>query len=62
MKRYTLRALIHDAKVFNQLRWNIARPKRSAVNLPRPSGCTVTWLAKGDACELERMKKSNVQV
>ena len=28
MKRYTLRALIHDAKVFNQLRSNYRQSKK----------------------------------
>ena len=28
MKRYTLRALIHDAKVFNQLRLNYRQSKK----------------------------------
>ena len=29
MKRYTLRALIHDAKIFNQLRLEYRRTKKN---------------------------------
>jgi hypothetical protein len=41
MKRYTLRMLIHDAKVFNQLRWEYRQAKK---NRRRRSG--FGWLLR----------------
>ena len=34
MKPYTLRAAIHDAKVFNQLRWEYRRTKKNRKHSP----------------------------
>ena len=37
MKRYTLRGLIHDAKIFNQLRLEYRRTKRTGAKMPPPT-------------------------
>ena len=41
MKRYTLRALIHDAKVFNQLRLEYRRTKKE-----RRKESSFDWLSR----------------
>jgi hypothetical protein len=41
MKRYTLRGLIHDAKVFNQLRLDYRRTKKEG----RKESCS-DWLSR----------------
>jgi hypothetical protein len=41
MKRYTLRALIHDAKVFNQLRLEYRRTKKD-----RRKDASSDWLSR----------------
>ena len=41
MKRYTLRMLIHDAKVFNQLRLEYRRAKKS-----RRKNASADWLSR----------------
>jgi hypothetical protein len=40
MKRYTLRGLIHDAKIFNQLRLEYRRTKRE-----RRENASSDWLS-----------------
>ena len=60
MKRYTLRALIHDAKVFNQLRLEYRRTKKDRRKELPLTGCRVICLGQGDAFALERMKNLNV--
>jgi hypothetical protein len=34
MKRYTLRAAIHDAKIFDQLRWEYRRTNKNRKHSP----------------------------
>ena len=41
MKRYTLRALIHDAKIFNQLRLEYRRSKKD-----RPQNAPLGYLSR----------------
>ena len=41
MKRYTLRALIHDAKIFNQLRLEYRRSKKD-----RRKDASPGWLSR----------------
>jgi hypothetical protein len=43
MKRYTLRSLIHDAKVFNQLRLNYRRTNKN-LRKDAPSGWLLGYL------------------
>jgi len=55
MKHYTLRTLIHDAKVFNQLRREYRRTKKNRGTSSEPDWRSVAWLAWGDARELDRI-------
>jgi hypothetical protein len=49
MKRYTLRAAIHDAAIFNQLRWEYRRTKKDRRK-HSPSGWLSRYLAEMRHC------------
>jgi len=44
MKRYTIRTLIHDAKIFNQLRVEYRQARKTGGHIPPSDGCSETWL------------------
>ncbi len=59
MKRYTLRGLIHDAKLFNQLRREYRRDKKKRRKDPAPVRLPDILPAWADRREVESMKKSD---
>ena len=61
MKRYTLRGLIHDAKIFNQLRLEYRRTKKDRRKNAFSDGLSRYMAGMRRACELKRIKKQTVR-